>query len=80
MVIRTLLVGFGLAMAAVSSQAGAAEIDPRCAVMSSMHEKIACTCALQNGGWVRHIHGVWRYNYARPHMDSVHQCVKAAGG
>jgi hypothetical protein len=80
MVIRTLLFAFGLTMAAFPSQAGAAQIDPKCAVMSGVHEKIACTCALQNGGWVRHIHGKWRYNFAQPHMDRVHQCVKAAGG
>lgn len=62
------------------SQAQAAQIDPQCKVMGTRHEQIACTCALKNGGWVRHIHGIWRYNFANPHMNAVHACVKANGG
>lgn len=62
------------------SQAQAAQIDHRCRVMTTALEQISCTCALQHGGWVRHIHGVWRYNYANPHMNAVHACVRANGG
>jgi hypothetical protein len=68
-----------LSLIFLGSQAEAVAINPRCEVMAARHEKIACTCALQNGGWVKHVHGLWRYNYPTFHMNSVHRCVRAAG-
>ena len=37
-----------IAMASQSDAAGS--IDPRC---QSMHDKVGCTCAVQNGGYIR---------------------------
>jgi hypothetical protein len=70
--IGTLLVIFMVA------SAGAFQINPKCAVMNDRHDKIGCTCALQNGGWVRPVHGQWRWNYNTFHMDKVHQCIQSA--
>jgi hypothetical protein len=83
MTCRKIVVAVGIgAMSALLfySSAGAFLINPQCAVMSDRHDRIGCTCALENGGWIRHIHGKLRWNYANPHMDRVHQCIRKAGG
>jgi hypothetical protein len=79
MPIRMVTISIVLSATAWCSQAAGAAVNPRCEVMATGHEKIACTCALRNGGWVKHVHGIWRYNYPTFHMDSVHRCVRAAG-
>jgi hypothetical protein len=56
--------------------AGAFQIAPQC---QHMRDKIGCSCALENGGYVKPVYGMMRWYAYRWMIDSVETCVKAAG-
>ena len=68
-----------IAMASPSDAAG--DIDPRC---QSMHDKVRCTCALQNGGFIRgrrwYVGGPRGTIKGGGHRNAYYSCVAARGG
>ena len=48
--------------------AAAIEIDPRC---RNMHDKVGCTCAMQNGGGIHPFKRVWFSRYARQPVNEA---------
>ena len=71
----TLTVGF-VAPSSLTS-ANAFQIDPQC---EHMRNKIGCTCAMQNGGYIKIRKNGVRWDYSRIYIDAVEACAKAAGG
>ena len=67
------LVGAALSLTIVT--ANAQGIDPRCA---KMRDKVGCTCALQNGGYIKPTGG-WasarKTNSGRPTNQAFTQCL-----
>jgi hypothetical protein len=76
--VHTAVAGMTVMVTNIARRRRAFQINPQCAVMNNRQDKIGCTCGLQNGGWVRHTHGQWRWNYNTTHMDKVHQCIQNA--
>jgi hypothetical protein len=68
-----------IAMASQSDAAG--DIDPRC---QSMRDKVRCTCALQNGGYIRgsrwYVGGPRGVIKGGGHRNAYYSCVAARGG
>jgi hypothetical protein len=72
-------VRLALAISALTSNiipAGAFQIAPQC---EHMRDRIGCSCALQNGGYVKPNHGMMRWYVQRWMIDSVETCVQASG-
>jgi hypothetical protein len=73
-----------VAVAVTTAAAGAQGIDPQC---SRMRDKVGCTCAVQNGGYVRATRrGMrWRVPHAgakrkmRMVSDGYIQCLRKSG-
>jgi hypothetical protein len=75
----------GAFILATSSAASAFQINPRCQHLgdNSRANQIACTCAVQNGGIVKHWHGryVWSLQVrAAAVPPEFRECIKANGG
>jgi hypothetical protein len=66
---------FCVALALSVSTANAQGIDPRCA---KMRDKVGCTCALQNGGYIKPTGG-WasarKTSSGRPTNQAFTQCL-----
>jgi len=60
-----------------SASAGELAIDSRCRGMRSV---VACTCALQNGGYLAVFFGQRKAMYPYRFMDAVGKCIREAGG
>jgi hypothetical protein len=82
---KVALAGLGALILVTSGAESALQINPRCQHLgdNSRGNQIACTCALHNGGIVKHWHGryVWSLQVrAAAVPPEFRQCVKANGG
>ncbi len=75
---KVFLLGLGALTLATLDSASAFQIDPQC---QTMKNKIACSCALQNGGHVAPHHAMMTWYYpAGPSHPAVTKCIQANGG
>jgi hypothetical protein len=74
---KLFLAGLGALTLATLDTASAFQIDPQCQKMSN---KIACTCALQNGGDLRFWGGQMHWEYSGFAKSEVTKCIRANGG